>query len=339
MRTAGLLPGFRVASRIRWMESRLDPSDETDPGRPESRRPSSLALRARPAWALLLALGLLGGGAGCVSNDRPRFDYEPEEFRSVLRERIPDLPEPLVKVPFVVPESLVKRARRTIARRPLGPARVEALVDTLMKQEPDGIGLIYDWRASATADQTLELGRGNCLSLASVLVGAGRGLGWPVYYAEARTTVPQTEEMGDIRVVIDHIVVVITAQTVRRVVDFTGLVDEGYQLKVIDDLTAYAHLINNIAAERILAAGPEAGEPDWRAAAEGFRLAIRIQPELARAWNNLGLALSRLGEVDAAREAYARAVELDDTFGAAGGNLAILETRAKGGPHLIEKRP
>lgn len=318
------------------MKPGVDPRDETIQGRLGSWGSSSLVLLA---WSLLLVLGLLGGGGlGCATHDRPRFDYEPEEFRATLRERIPDLPEPLVTVPFVVPDSLVERARRTIERRPLGPARVEALVETLMEQEPAGIGLIYDWRASATAAQTLELGRGNCLSLASVLVGAGRGLGWPIYYAEARTTVPQTEEMGDIRVVIDHIVVVIAGQTVRRVVDFTGLVDEGYQLKVIDDLTAYAHLINNISAERILAAGPEVAEADWRAAAEGFRLAIRIQPELARAWNNLGLALSRLGEVDAAREAYARAVELDDTFGAAGGNLAILETRAAGSPHLIENR-
>lgn len=323
------------------MKPGVDPRNETIPGRLGSWRSSSLVLLA---WPLLLTLGLLGGGGlGCASNDRPRFDYEPEEFRSALRERLPDLPEPLLTVPFVVPESLVKRARRTIERRPLGPARVEALVDTLMAQEPEGIGLVYDWRASATAAQTLDLGRGNCLSLASVLVGAGRGLGWPVYYAEARAAAPQTEEMGDIRVVIDHIVVVIAGQTVRRVVDFTGLVDEGYRLKVIDDLTAYAHLINNIAAQRVLAAGAGAGSgagaADWRAAAEGFRLAIRIQPELARAWNNLGLALSRLGEVDAAREAYARAVELDDTFGAAGGNLAILETRAQGAPNLIENRP
>jgi len=318
------------------MKPDVDPRDETIPGRLGSGRSGPLIVLA---WPLLLALGLLGGGGfGCASHDRPRFDYEPEEFREALRERIPDLPEPLRTVPFVVPESLVKRARRTIQRRPLGPARVEALVDTLMKPEPDGIGLIYDWRASATAARTLEMGRGNCLSLASVLVGTGRGLGWPIYYAEARAAAPQTEEMGDIRVVIDHIVVVITAQTVRRVVDFTGLVDEGYRLKVIDDLTAYAHLINNVAAERILAAGPGAGAADWQAAAEGFRLAIRIQPDLARAWNNLGLAHSRLGEVDAAREAYARAVELDDTFGAAGGNLAILETRAAGSPQLIENR-
>lgn len=320
------------------MKRRVGPRHETIPS-PAQPWPPPRSLIVL-FWPLLLGLSFLGvGSLGCASNERPRFDYEPEEFRAALLERIPDLPEPLLTVPFVVPDSLVKRARMMIRQRPFGPARVEALVDTLMKQEPEGIGLIYDWRSSATAGQTLTRGRGNCLSLASVLVGTGRGLGWPVYYAEARAAEPQTEDVGDIRVLIDHIVVVITAETVRQVIDFTGLVDKGYQLRVIDDLTAYAHLINNMAAQRILAAGPEAGEADWRDAAEGFRLAIRIQPELARAWNNLGLALSRLAEVDAAREAYARAVELDDTFGAAGGNLAILETRASGAPHRIGSRP
>ena len=82
-----------------------------------------------------------------------------------------------------------------------------------------------------------------------------------------------------------------------------------------------------------------AAEAAWSAAVNGFRLATRIQPELGRAWNNLGIALTRLGRYAEARAAYQRAMALNTAFGSAERNLAVMETRAIGAPAIREATP
>ena len=184
----------------------------------------------------------------------------------------------------------------------------------------------------------MELGQGDCVALATVMVGLGRELGWPIYFAEARTRKPETHQFAEVTVLSDHMVVIIVAKTVRMVVDFLGLIDEGYDIRPIDDLTAYAHLINNVAGHRVLAADAATTEEGWSVALDGFDLATRIQPKLGRAWNNLGIAYTRLGRFDEARAAYHRALELDTAFGSPERNLTIMETRASGSPTLTESK-
>jgi tetratricopeptide (TPR) repeat protein len=131
-------------------------------------------------------------------------------------------------------------------------------------------------------------------------------------------------------------VVIVVAKTVQMVIDFTGLIEEGYDIRPIDDLTAYAHLINNIAGHRLIDVSHPATPEDWVLARQGFELATRIQPELGRAWNNLGITYTRLHRYDEARYAYGRALELDTDFGSPQRNLTLMETRAAGEPTLIE---
>ena len=219
---------------------------------------------------------------------------------------------------------------------PPGPSRVRALIAFLSNPKPTGLGLQYDWATSANAKGTLALGKGDCVALATVLVGLGRGLGWPIFFAEARTNEPITHEFDEVTVLSDHMVVIVLARKVRMVIDFLGLVHEGYDLRLIDDLTAYAHLINNVAGHRVIDDKGEDPKQGWGVAQKGFELATKIQPELGRAWNNLGIAYTRLGRFDEARSAYQRAVELDTAFGSAERNLIIMETRAEGEPVLIE---
>ena len=283
-------------------------------------------------------IGMLLVSSGCSSPPREgiRIRYEPAAFRRALLERVPQMPESLLQAPFEVPEAAVELARRRVDAQPRGPRRIEVLVDLLSAAPPEGLGLGYDWRVSASAARTFELGRGNCVSLASVLVGLGRELGWPVYYAEARPRQLTTHDLEDVKIVLDHMVVVVLSKTVQRVIDFTGRVDGDYQIRIIDDLTAYAHLINNIASQRLVESDSNADPGVWSAALEGFRMATAIQPDLARAWNNQGVALTRLGHFEEARVAYLRALELDSVFGSVERNLAIMETRSLGTPRVIE---
>jgi len=288
--------------------------------------------------ALFSGLSFVAGTTGCLSTtpEGPRLDYDSTAFRETLHERVPDLGEPMLRAPFEVPEEVVSRARERVMAAPPGHARVRALVKFLSDPEPRGLGLVYDWATSTTAERTIELGKGDCVALANVLVGLGRGLDWPVFFAEARTERPELHEFEELTVLSDHMVVVVAARTVRMVIDFLGIVDKGYSIRPIDDLTAYAHLVNNVSGRRVVMRHGEGADDPWEAALAGFELATRVQPSLGRAWNNLGIAYAHFERFEEARSAYRRAVELDTAFGSAEHNLTIMETRAQGETMLLE---
>ena len=289
---------------------------------------------------MIWCLSVMAGVCGCASSSSsgPTLSYRSAEFRSELRERVPNLTGQLSRAPFEVPSDVKALAKRKVMAAPPGASRVRALVSFLSDPKPTGLGLTYDWATSANAKATIKAGRGDCVALATVLVGLGRSLGWPIYFAEARTRKPVTHDFEEVTVLSDHMVVIVLAKSVRMSVDFLGLVEEGYDIRPIDDLTAYAHLINNVAGHRVLhrkGSDPNAG---WSVAQKGFELATQIEPRLGRAWNNLGIAYTHLGQLEKARLAYERAVELDTAFGSAEHNLMIMETRSKGAPTLLESK-
>jgi len=277
---------------------------------------------------------------GCASTarrDPNQLMYSPEDFQAELLARVPQLTSELAVAPYVVEQDDVDLAEERILEVPLGPGRVRALVAALSTDPPTGFGLKYHWLASSSASRTLESRQGNCVALASVLVGLGRGLGWPIYYAEASARKLDTHEYKEITFVSDHMVVVVAAKSFKMVIDFTGQIDDQYTLRPIDDITAYAHLINNIAGQHIARIEGGATDEDWRVALKGFELATQIQPDLGRAWNNRGIALTRLERFDEARVAYDHAVALDDSYGSAQRNLEIMRTRAEGQTTVAEE--
>ena len=100
---------------------------------------------------------------------------------------------------------------------------------------------------------------------------------------------------------------------------------------------AYAHLVNNRASEIILDDLDAGNEPAWEHALDGFTLATRITPNLARAWNNRGVALARLGRLDDARGAYATALAMNHDLDSPQQNLIVLETRSRGETSISER--
>jgi tetratricopeptide (TPR) repeat protein len=283
--------------------------------------------------ALLLLTPLACGGF----KERPRFAYSPAQFRDEVVRRVPEFESQAIEVPFEVDGEHIKLALETIRAAPLGHARIEALVRMLHVPPPEGLGLRYAATTTQTAEETIRSGKGNCVALASVLVGLGRGIGWPVFYAEALVRDEEIRREDNLAIRADHMVVVITAKTVKAVVDFTGPV-EGYTPRIIDDLHAYAHLVNNRASEVILANLDAGTEPAWGSALDGFTLATRITPDLARAWNNRGVALARLGRLEDARGAYAKALSMQGDLDSPQQNLIVLETRSRG-ETTISKQP
>lgn len=282
--------------------------------------------------SLLLVLAPLACG---IVGERRRYSYSVEEFRQEVRARVPDLADDPIEVPFEIAPEAISLALAAIRRAPHGHERIVALVDMLHAPPPDGLGLRYSVMTSQNAAETLKIREGNCVALASVLVGLGRGLGWPVFYGEALIHDEEIHRDENLAIRADHMVVVIVAQTVKAVVDFTGPV-EGYGVRIIDDLQAYAHLLNNRASEQILDDMESNEGPDWERALAGFSLAARITPELARAWNNQGVALARLGRLESAREAYDHALRVDAQLDSPHQNLIVLETRARGETGILQ---
>jgi tetratricopeptide (TPR) repeat protein len=290
--------------------------------------------------SLILLSTMMATILGCASTGRRdpnQLIYSPEDFQAELLARVPQLTSDLNVAPYVVEQNDVDLAEQRILEVPHGPGRVRALVAALSADPPTGFGLKYHWLASSTASRTLESRQGNCVALASVLVGLGRGLGWPIYYAEASTSKLDTHEYKEITFVSDHMVVVVAAKSFQIVVDFTGQIDDQYTLRPIDDITAYAHLINNIAGQHIARIEGTARDEDWQIALKGFELATQIQPDLGRAWNNRGIALTRLERFDEAKVAYEHALALDNSYGSARRNLEIMRTRAEGQTTVAEE--
>ena len=74
---------------------------------------------------------------------------------------------------------------------------------------------------------------------------------------------------------------------------------------------------------------------DYEAAIAHYKQALAVKPDFADAWNNLGAALAvEQGDLDAAREAYQKAVEADPTRAAYHRNLATLKRFQPGDPQL-----
>ena len=73
---------------------------------------------------------------------------------------------------------------------------------------------------------------------------------------------------------------------------------------------------------------------DYEAALAHYKQALAGKPDFADAWNNMGAVLAEQGDLDAAREAYQKAVEADPTRAAYHRNLASFKRFEPGDPQL-----
>ena len=288
-----------------------------------SRRFVVRALPAVPTFLLLPMLLVAVLLQGC-STGSP-YAYSPEALRQAVQDRVPGIsPDDIVVIHQVSPEA-VERARELVPNSRPGD-RLRSLLESL--SDPEGFGLRYRWAKTADANRTLELGEGNCLGLASVMVGLARSLGFHAYYADASRNTTELREEGEIRVRAGHIAVVIHVPEGAKLIDFSGEVTSDSHIRIIDDLEAVAHFYNNRGYERIHIAQVNGEAIPWQEIRADFELATQIKPNMARAWNNLGVALGRLGDERGAEHALLRAMEMDPRLESARSNLRETAARA-----------
>ncbi len=263
--------------------------------------------------------------AGCAGGASSRVAYSPEAFVVATRAQAPDIPPEDLVVPFRVTPDMVARAVDITS----GAATDFDKADRLMRSltEEDGFGLRYDAVATSTPDVTVREGRGNCLSLTSIFIGLAREIGLTAYYVDASDRINDLRRDEAIIVDSGHIAGSVRTERGYTLVDYDGHVSHYRTFRIIDDITALAHFYNNRGFETISHAQQADIPVPWDKVLHDFQLAAMVRTDFTRAYNNLGVAYTRLGDLDAAEAAYRQAIASDAKSDAAYHNLGNLWMR------------
>lgn len=259
----------------------------------------------------LLPLALAAWAAGCVTAP-PKVAYTPEEMRAELVRRLGPERGRQLPIPFEVDPEIVEAAKRIAGPGLTVRDRFEGLAVAMAS--PDGLGLQYDADLTGTVRQTIERGRGDCLSLTALFVGLARAASLEAFFVDARG-VQEFAVEGDLFVDRRHIVAGYGKPPQFSIVDFDRVLAPHVQYRILTDVQALARYYNNLGYDEL-----RAGNND--AAAEHFAAAVALDDAFAPAHNNLALVLNRRGDHVAAERHLQAALQHDPLYSAAMINLA-----------------
>lgn len=272
-----------------------------------SRRGVSVEAQVKPLrlmWILILCLS-----TACASVPQPVADVPLEQ---ALNQR--GISPESVLMPFELDDEMARWAHRAAPAELPPSERLEALAEALLSNGE--MALEYSWGFTGTARQVFETRRANCLAFTNLFVAMARQVGVPVYFLAVETETYRRQ--GDFVVISDHIAVGHGPGPAIQMYDFSQRQsDELRRVRRIDDLTALAMFHSNRGAEALQ-------REQWKEALDSLRLAVRLQPELATGWVNLGVARRRVGDYQGAELAYRRALEIDPVVYASYQNLISL---------------
>jgi tetratricopeptide (TPR) repeat protein len=189
----------------------------------------------------------------------------------------------------------------------------------------------YDNRETLTAAEAFHRREGNCLSFTNLFVAMGRTLGAPVTTALVKRS-RASEKEGDLIVVNNHVVAaldtnaspsgfvprLVRADAGWAVYDFDRRRHERPgEFIPLDDLWITALYLNNRGADELRATHPDI-------AIRYFEDALKLAPEFAACWGNVGVARRRLGDIPGALHSYQRALEIEPDNPTILSNLASL---------------
>ncbi len=260
---------------------------------------------SRAACSLALACGLIS----CAS--LPSGSSWRAELRAAVLARGVE-PASLV-VPFEVGEAGRDWVHREVPEVGGPVDRLETMLQRLTAA--DGLALVYENRFTGTADEVLEKRSANCLGFVNLFVALARELGLPAYFV-AIDDRPLYDKEGDLVVISDHVAAGFGSGKEMRLLDFAVGPPRDYQsLRPLSDREALARYYANRGAELLR-------DGKVREAREWSEQAVRIAPEMASGWVNLGVARRRSGDLGGAELAYRQALEVDPKTLSAYQNLA-----------------
>jgi Flp pilus assembly protein TadD len=257
--------------------------------------------------ALLPAVFCLAcAGAGIHSLDR-------SDLAKLLRSR--GLDSATVVLPYELTPEMKEWVHANVPRGAPPEDRLKLLLNALL--DPKRLNLTYEAHFTGTANEAFSRHHANCLAFTNLFVGMARELGVAVYYLDV-DDIQKFEKEGDLVVVSGHISAGYGSGRETKILDFSAAPIVAYRgIRQISDQTAIALYYSNRGGELLRLDRDEE-------ALEWLRTAVVLDPELARAWINLGVARRRNRDLPGAEAAYRKALELDPEAVSAYQNLASL---------------
>jgi Flp pilus assembly protein TadD len=180
---------------------------------------------------------------------------------------------------------------------------------------PNGVlGFDYDASRTLTASETFRTRAANCIGFANMMVALARRAGLKAHYQEVIRR-PEWSSREDTVLLIKHINVVIQTGGYSYVVDVSGIkINPNMRRRIIDDDYAKALYLNNLGAEALLG-------NDLPTAHAYLTSAIETEPYMSDPWVNMGVVFGRNEQLEDAKTAFNRALELDPATYSAMSNL------------------
>jgi Flp pilus assembly protein TadD len=263
--------------------------------------------------ALLVVCGLSAGG--CATRGLgARLELSLQE-----QMRNQGLEPAEVTIPFRPNDEMRRWLASEVPRSNNGETQLTWLLQSLLNRSTAPLKYVPGF--TGTASEVFVSGTANCLGFTQLFVALARELDLEVYLLRV-SDLQSFERDGDLIVASAHITAAFGTPDRRRILDFAERPVRAYRwVEEISDLTAVALYYSNRGAE-VLREGKNA------VGLELLRKAVKLDPELAEAWVNLGVAERRSGDLVAAEAAYRKALEVDPSTISGYQNLASLLRRS-----------
>ena len=257
-----------------------------------------------PARAMLLLAGILMLGA-CASQQTAHPD-PPHLHNSGPEIQIAD-----VDVLAVSP-AMDEFLERYVTRYADMDTRMYLLMNAV---SPNGVlGFEYNPSFSLTSTEAFDSRSGNCIGFANMMIALARRAGLKAYYQEVFRR-PEWSSREDTVLLVKHINVILKTRSYTYVVDVSGIkMNPNMRRRVIKDNYARALYVTNLGADAMF-------DGDLPTAYAYLSKAIDMEPSLTDSWVNIGVVFGRNDQLDDARFAFQRALEIDDTTYSALSNL------------------
>lgn len=176
------------------------------------------------------------------------------------------------------------------------------------------LGFDYDEALTLTAAEAFEARSGNCVGFANMMVALARAAGLEAEYQEVLRR-PEWTSRDDTLLLVKHINLVVSSPRYSYMVDISGVeIKHNDRRRIIPDSYAKALYFSNIGAEALIG-------NELPTAWAYLITAIDAGPGLPDPWINLGVVYGRNEQLDAARQVYQTALQIDPSAYSAMNNL------------------
>jgi len=248
-----------------------------------------------------------------------KLSYTEDELAKLLKKRLSPEEYEATPIPFAIPDELKTYARLLTHNLLYDEIKADVLVKAIIQQ--DKLSVRYNKYRSLTAIEVLVTGEANCIAYTNLFIGMARAAGLKAYYVDV-TEISNLEREGKLVINSGHICAGVDTDGELLLIDFSEYSRKEYRTyRVIDDLEAMANFENSLGVIISRKPGYYEQTPIPDDEIRYFEKAIKIKPDFAKAYNNLGIAYQRRRNYEKAIEMYKKAIFFNPNLPAPHANL------------------